>query len=532
MKLQCLPRMSPWPALIRPGRRKQKGATTLVTVFLYFIFSTLGLGMLYLTEVYLRMSAFKRNSVLLDYASENGVKHGLSHILGLFSQTAMPAPLSMEETDQLLESTRNQGLEAVEKILGQEAPLRTGQDWERLSWDSTIDFSFEKIEEKENYFKAFYTAFILSEGKIKNFKQKRESCLEASLGIIAGHIPVTSVPFLKENRPGQEQEEIPLETGDINLIPAKKSLIQPQIMSSAEGLLPHDASSLLQKALRVKFFNPLDLPLHILQRALGLEESDAPVPEGVYLIRDDLGLGGIYVQGDLEEVVLAIEEDFQVISLLHERECWVLRFNPRKIRTVFTTPEETQYFDLIPRGIIIVDGEIRSLGGGVMDPSGQAFLVTDEEIPSILNGVSLTIISPEKITISSHLIHQGMKWIDKVPYLKDSKSQLNLFVTGKDLFGESETQGKIVIDGDAPDELKIQASLTASGEGFSVEGERKSVHILGSIQAAGFSLNKNTVNLTFDERLQDDDFHLQDAPQTAKPILFLSLFRPLRWKES
>ncbi|MDH5467719.1 MAG: hypothetical protein OEY25_09905 [Candidatus Aminicenantes bacterium] len=532
MKLPCLPRMSPWPPPARAAKRKQRGATTLVTVFLYFIFSTLGLGMLYLTEVYLRLSAYKRNVVLLDCASENGVKYGLSHLLNLLSQSASPALLSPEEADELLERTRNQGVEVVEKILGQEIPLRTSQGWERLSWNSTADFTFEKIEEKESYFKAFYTAFILSEGKIKNFKQKRESCLEASLGIIAGHIPITSIPFLKEEKPGPGQEENPLETDGITFTPAKKNLIQPQIMLSEGDLLPRDARSQLQKALKVKFFDPLALPLHILRRALGLEESGAPVPEGVYLIRDDLGLGGIYVQGDLEEMVLAIEEDFQVVSLRNQQGCWVLRFNPRKIKTVFTTPEETQYFDLIPRGIIIVDGEIRSLGGGIIDPSGQALLITDEEIPSILNGVNLTIISPDKITISSHLIHQGMKWIDKVPYLKDSKSQLSLFVTGKDLFGESEREGKIVIDGDAPEELKIQASLTASGEGFSVEGERKSVHILGSIQAAGFSPNKNAINLTCDERLQDDDFYLQDAPQTAKPILFLSFFKPLRWKES
>jgi hypothetical protein len=524
--------MSPWPLPARPDKRKQRGATTLVTVFLYFIFSTLGLGMLYLSEVYLRLSACKRNAVLLDCASESGVKYGLSHLLSLLSQSASPDFLSPEEEDELLERTRNQGLEAVEKVLGQEVPLRTSQDWERLSWTSTTDFALEKLEEKESYFKAFYTAFILSEGKIKNFKQKRESCLEASLGITAGHIPITSIPFLKEKKPGPEQEEDPLEADDITFMLAKKNLIQPQIMLTEEGLLPHDARSQLQKALRVKFFDPLDLPLHILRRALGLEESDAPVPEGVYLIRDDLGLGGIYVQGDLEEMVLAIEEDSQVVSLLHELGCWVLRFNPRKINTIFTTPEETLYFDLIPRGIIIVDGEIRSLGGGIMDPSGQAFRITDEEIPSILNGVNLTVISPDKITISSHLIHQGMKWIDKVPYLKDSNSQLNLFVTGKDIFGESEREGKIVIDGDAPEELKIQASLTASGQGFSIEGERKSVHILGSIQAAGFSLNKNSINLTFDERLQNDDFHLQDAPQTAKPILFLSFFKPQRWKES
>ncbi len=531
MKLPFLPRTSPWPPPASPDIRKQRGTTTLITVFLYFIFSTLGLGMLYLTEVFLRLSAYKRNAVLLDCASENGVKYCLSHLLSLISQSASPHLLSPEEADELLQRTRNQSLEAVEKVLGMEIPFRTGQGWERLSWTSTADFALEKIEEKESYFKAYYTAFILSDGKIKNFKQKKQSCLEARLGITAGRIPVTSIPFLKEKNPGPGQEVEPLETDDITFTPAKNNLIQPQIMLSEEDLLPSDARSQLQKALRVKFFDPLDLPLYILRRALGLEESDAPVPEGVYLIRDDLGLGGIYVQGDLEEMVLAIEEDFQVVSLRNQQGCWVLKFNPRKSKTVFTTPEETQYFDLIPRGIIIVNGEICSLGGGVMDPSSQAFQTTEEEIPSILNGVNLTIISPDKITISSHLIHQGMKWIDKVPYLKDSKSQLNLFVTGKEFFGESEREGKIVIDGDAPEELKLQASLTASGEGFSVKGERKSVHILGSIQAAGLSLNRNEINLTFDERLQDDDFHLQDAPQTAKPILFLSFFKPLRWKE-
>lgn len=531
MKLPFLPRMSPWLPPVRPDKRKQRGATTLVTVFLYFIFSTLGLGMLYLTEVYLRLSACKKNAVLLDCASENGVKYGLSHLLSLLSQSGSPWLLSPEEADELLQRTRNQGLEAVEKVLGREIPIRTGQGWERLSWTSTSDFAFEKIEEKESYFKAYYTAFILSEGKIKNFKQKKQSCLEAWLGITAGRIPVTSIPFLKDKKLGQGQEEEPLETDDITFMPAKNNLIQPQITLSEEGVLPGDARPQLQKALRIKFLDPLNLPLHILRRALGLEESDAPVPEGVYLIRDDLGLGGIYVQGDLEEMVLAIEEDFQVVSLHNQQGCWVLKFNPRKSKTVFTTPEETRYYDLIPRGIIIVNGEICSLGGGVMDPSSQAFQITEEEIPSILNGVNLTIISPDKITISSHLIHQGMKWIDKVPYLKDSKSQLNLFVTGKDLFGEAEREGKIVIDGDAPDELKIQASLTASGGGFSVEGEQKSVHILGSVQAAGLFLNKNAVNLTYDERLQDDDFHLQNAPQTTKPILFLSFFKPLRWKE-
>jgi hypothetical protein len=41
---------------------------TLVSVFLFIAFSTLGLGMIYMSQVYLKMSAFKKNSLVLDYA--------------------------------------------------------------------------------------------------------------------------------------------------------------------------------------------------------------------------------------------------------------------------------------------------------------------------------------------------------------------------------------------------------------------------------------------------------------------------------
>ena len=531
MKLPYSRKTLRWPTAVNRKKAKKKGATSLISVFLFILFSTLGLSMLYFTGIYLRVSAYKKNSTLLEYASENGIKQGFHHLLGLLAQVRDLSPLTPEELEAFRVDTLNQGSGIAEELIGQTIPLQTEKDWENLNWQSTTDLVLERIEENDTCFNAIYTARILSEGKIDNFKPVRASSLEASLGILAGRLPLPSIPLLVDKKLDAEQKDNFTEENDITLIPSRRNSLPPRPAHSEGDLIPGDALPQLQKALNIKLFSPFDLSNRVLRGALGLEESDEPVPEAVYLIEDDLGLGGIYVQGDLEEMVLAIEEQYQVVSFLSEQGCWVLKFSPRKSKTVFITPEETRHFDLSPRGIIIVNGKILSFGGGIVDPFGRAVLVTEEEIPSILQGVILTIISSDRITLSSHLIHQGVKWLGEIPYVKYSKSQLNLFVTGQDFLEEGGKDGKIIISEDSPQDLKIQASLTACGKGFSIEGRSQTVHILGSLQASDYESNDNALRLTFDERLAEMNELIQDAPQTIKPVLFLSHFMPLEWKE-
>ena len=50
-----------WQPCIDQKRKTRKGAMTLVSVFLFFIFSTLGLSMLYFSQIYLKLSAYKKN---------------------------------------------------------------------------------------------------------------------------------------------------------------------------------------------------------------------------------------------------------------------------------------------------------------------------------------------------------------------------------------------------------------------------------------------------------------------------------------
>jgi hypothetical protein len=180
--------------------------------------------------------------------------------------------------------------------------------------------------------------------------------------------------------------------------------------------------------------------------------------------------------------------------------------------------------------MILVNGEIASLSaaevgaGDVLTPAGE------EEIPCILDGVSLTIVSAAAVTIGSHLLHEGVKWMKDVPYLKDRTSQLVVYAGGRDLIDGSGRDGRIIIGPGAPEEAKIQASLTAA-DGFVVEGGSKSVVLSGGLQTSALSLGENRLKIAPDERLTADALPPAPGPAAAEPVLFILSIRPLAWTE-
>ncbi len=529
MRCPYFPKIWSWST---PDRQRKKGVISLIAVFVFFVFSVLGLGLLYLSQIHLKFSGYKKNSVLLDYSSENGIKQSLHDLIDTLSNTFSPSIISPKNLDDIKQNARKNESRLVNRLLDTQTPILHSDSWQNLSWQSSTEFSLEKIEDEDDYLLATYKTRILSEGRIKNFRPKRETSFLGRMDILAGNIPLIQIPLLIDNKPSSEQRRKFLKKHKIEISTSGNSLLPSRIAFSEEKLLPKSAVPQLEKALNIKIFYPQDLSSPKLRVALGLEESAEPVPEGVYLIKDDLGLGGIFVQGDVEEIILAIEQDFQIITFLTELGRWILKFSPTKGKTIFSTPTETLYYNLIPRGIIIVNGKIKSLGGGVVYPSGDIHLLEEEEIPSILQGVNLSIVSSDEITLSSHLLHQGLTWQEGVPYLKNSKSQLMIFAAGQDIIDGSEKEGKIVINTDSADEIKIQASLTASGKGVSLEGPGKTVNILGSVQATELESNGKHLKIAFDERLQEEPQLVIDAPKTQKPVLYLASFYPLEWRES
>jgi hypothetical protein len=287
---------------------------------------------------------------------------------------------------------------------------------------------------------------------------------------------------------------------------------------AAAAVLPSDPEPLLKKALQVKLFSPDRLTRAEVRSALGLEMVDEPVPEGVYLVRNSNGLGGVYVQGDLERIILAIEDGWQDVFFTQAGATWCLKFKPMPARTVFRSPAGSEEFDGAPLGIIMVAGRVGSLGGGTVDAAGIPALQTGDPVPSVLRGVSLTIVASGEVEISSHLVQEGVRWTDSIPYLKDSTSRLSVWAGGN-LSMNSASQ-----------ELHVQASLT-SGETISLAGTGRSAVIAGGLQARGFELGSNRMKIVPDERALSPDLASGDGPRTAVPLLLALSLRPLQWNE-
>jgi len=529
MKYPSSPKTWLWLLFANLKKRTPKGVMTLIAAFVFFVFSAIGLSLIYLSQIHLRISAFQKKCTLLEYSSENGIKQGFNHFLSLVSQAPSPYVLSPEELNHLRENAQK-GI-ILEEFLGLKQPILISGNWENLSWESRVIWLSEKIIEKEVYFKTIYDVFFASEGMINSFELKRKTRLSARLHILGGQIPLSFLPFLIDKKLKPEEKFNFSDKNKISLSSSIQSQLEPKISFSEEHLIPDRADVELGKALKMKLFSPQNLSTAELRGILGLDESEEPVPDGVYLIKDNSGLGGIYVQGDVEAMILAIEQKFQVISFHTQQGKWVLKFSPSKGKTFFTSPVETIFYDLIPLGIIIINGKVKSLGGGVVSSSGEVILAKDEEVPSVLRGAQLTIISSDKITLSSHLILQGVKWQDGIPYVKDSDSRLTIFSTGKDFWDNTMNEGGIAVEKSSPGEIKLQGSLIASGKGFAVEGEGKKVQILGSLQATDYSAGDNSLSMTLDERPQVEDNFLENIPLTTKPVLFISYFKALEWEE-
>ena len=522
-----------WPRFLRKNEKKRKGALTLISVFLFVIFSTLGLGMLSLTQAYLKTSAYRKNSMLLEYASENGIKQGYDHLHGLLSLASSPILLTETKVSELLNDSLNNGNSAIQNVLGCELPFAVSDSWERLAWESLTDFQLRKLREDQEYFFVQYKGRIASTGRLLGFKPEKKSFLDSELGVLAGHIPLPAIPFLLDKSMTSEQQRTFFEENNIQMIPSERVQLPAPFAFSEGGLLPQQAVQQLAKALKIEIFHPEDLSASKLRIALGLDRNNEPVPDGVYLIQDDLGLGGVYVQGDLDEMILAIQNNSQIILFRQKQDIWILNFNPTEGITSFTSPVGIKSFDQVPVGIIIVNGKILSLGGGYEDGQGRILMAVQEEVPCVLQGVNLTVVCSDEITLSSHLIYEGVRWMEGIPYLKDSESQLIIHAVGQDFVDGEEKKGEIVIDENSPDQLKVHASMTASGDGVTVLGQNKEVQLFGSIQASELALNENEINIKFDDRfcLPSDNI-FDNVPLTENPVLYISYFKTTVWREN
>jgi len=511
----------------------EKGAITLISAFMVFIFTALGLTTLVLTQIHLKLTQYRKNSVLMDYASENGIKQGFDQVLSLLSQQTQPLPLSQEEFTDLNQDALKSGKQLIRLLLSVGTPIEIKDQWEHMSWTCQTSFLKTSYNNYTSYFTCEYEVQFSSQGKVYDYPPSRTKILFGSMKTFTGNIPLSALPLLKDRNANRISKNDFLEKNQISVFPSSQNRVIPAVYLSEKELIPDEASQQIKEAMNIKTFKPQDLSNKKLRQILGLEIKDEPVPDGVYLIKDDLGLGGLFIQGDIEEMILAVEHDFQIIQITQEEKIWILKFSPKKDETTFITPSSKDSYDLTPKGIVIINGGIESLGGGWMSASGDIQrLEGEEKAPSLLKSVNLTFISSKEIVITDHIIHEGVQWIDSVPYVKDSQSQLNIFAGGNSLTEKQNRTGGITIDNQFSKDLKIQASLTTSTGEFSIQGKNKTVNILGSVHSSRFSTHLNNLNLFQDNRSMAEESLFLNSPKTKAPVLYIADLKFSEWIEN
>jgi hypothetical protein len=509
----------------------KRGSILIVTAFLFLAFGTFALGLIFLTRIHLKIGGHEKHSRLLDYGSENGIKEGFHYFVSAIAELPFPALLTEEKYAELRDDAQRSGILLAEEAAGLRFPVQLQSQEEQMIWRSRTECLLQDIVDRERFVLARFVLPVQSEGRLRGIPFIRSSSLDLKVTVLAGQVPLSSIPFLLDKNLPQEERGNFEEKNDIAFLPSSREILPARVSFADTSLIPQDATPLLEKALDIEIFRPQDISAARLRSVLGLEESPEPVPEGVYLIRNDLGLGGVYIEGDVQEMVAAIEDSFQVMAFRMDSGTWTLKFSPSQSQTIFLTPEREETFDLVPLGLIIIDGEVLSLGGGQVEESGDVRIVSDREVPSLLPGVNLTLVASGKITITSHLLQQGLTWQDGIPYVKSEQTQLIIFSTGQDLWSDEDREGGIVISEDAPQELKVQADLTAGGEGIRVEGVDKTLRLLGSVQTKEYVSSGRRLELTPWVPSIDGNGRPIYGPQAMQPVLFISQFNTAAWKE-
>ncbi|MBP6909297.1 MAG: hypothetical protein KBC18_02595 [Candidatus Saccharicenans sp.] len=510
---------------IPPGH-KEAGSAMMVCILVMAIFTSLGLGWLISSQIFLQVEGSRKLNRLALYAAENGLKASLEsmsdHLQSSFS--------GQEITEEDFQSLRSRLLSGENLLTGSDLneiveAEESYDDFSQMTWQVSASVEKTGLEDFEQYLKSTCGLIIDSTGRVQDFGGKRSEEVIASLTFYAGHLPLDRLSA------AIEAGGLPEEGRDqINIIPSNPgSLENDQPLTLSQGTIPDNALPLVSRGLKI--LKPDALPRWLLRQALGLPAEDEPVPDGVYLIRDDLGPGGVFVEGDLSQLLLGIETDWQIIQFQQEEKTWQIKFNPGSQKINFITPDGQidENGLLIP--LIMINGQVENLACGQPGSDGLLVLSAAEEALSILSGCHLTIVSAGRINITTSLKAQGLEWKEGIPYLRQPDSPLTIWSTGKNFETEEQLDGGINLLSPGNDPMTIAGNLVAGGEGLKIDSGSVKVQIAGSLAAT--RINPGESQLTVFTGLQTGS----PADNTGKlnifsnkPLIHLNEFKIIEWR--
>jgi len=512
------------------GRRKggakttlRKGSAMMVCLLLLSLFVTLGLGLLLNSQIFFEVQGIRKINRLSSYAAENGIKQSLEKMENKIEELCSETEIEESFFQQLKNQLESGKLDFINLLLT-EAVYQSINEFSRMSWKTTATGQIYELENYENYLKAILEIDIGSSGQIQGFNGEKREVAALFLSLYAGHLPLNQIALAVEKTGFKE------ETRDkLKIISTIKNNLLPQNPTILSGtFIPENALPLISKGLKI--LKPDRLPNWLLRQALGLEPVNEPVPDGVYLIKDNLGLGGIYVQGPLNELLLGVDGRYQLVQFTQEENRWLLKFDPYQAKTYFYSPQASESFDSLPVPVIMVNGKIESLASGKVNADGY-LTASENDLPAFCSGVKLTLVCSGKINITSNLISEGLEWRNGLPYFRSKQSQFIIWSTGKDFQSEELTDGGINLINSSIQNLIISASLIGGGTGIKIDNTITETKIIGSLAANNLNLNSSQVRIFKSGEKEEENGSEADLQvYSERPLFLLNDFRIKEWR--
>ena len=502
------------------------GSALMVCLLIMAVFLTLGMGLLINSRLFLQTHGFRKLSRLSSYAAENGLKEAWSR-MQVRAAEAFYEPEIKAETWLAIKQAPEKSLLAALQPLLEAASFKTQDEFSGMSWEAAASASLSELYSDEHYLKATFGFNIEATGQVQGPGGLRSERVKSELVLLAGHLPLNQVPAVVK-KDGLE----PAAATRIKIRPLlPENLPLPQIKTVSERLIPGEALPLLARGLKI--LKPASLPNWLLRQALGLEPGNDPIPEGVHLVQDSLGPGGIYVQGDLDLLSLGIDSGSQVIQFQQKESRWLLRFNPATARSSFLSPSGNQDFNELPIPLVMVNGKVLSLRSGCPGSDGYLEGDTENGCPAFLSGVKITIVCSGRLDVASNLYSDGLEWKEGLPYLKSRQSQLIIWSTGQDFQSDQLTDGGINLVSGSDQKRIIEASLIAGGQGLKADLPGEKLELIGSLAATTINPGRTELNLFYLPAAGPPSPSEPDLQVYSEiPLLHLSHLRILEWRST
>ncbi len=518
--------MSFFSILKMPLKNHDSGSALVVCLLVMAIFTSLGLGWLTSSQIFLQVEGSRKLNRLTLLAAENGLKVSLELINEHLQQSCSGQEIDEDAfqrlRDRLLSDETLLAGSDLDKII---EAKESYDDFSQMTWQVSTSIENAGLEDFEQYLRSTCRLIIDATGRVQGFTGQRSEEVVALLTFYTGHLPLDRLSA------AIEAGGLPEEGRDqINIIPSNPASIKnDQPLTLSQGTIPDNALPLISRGLKI--LKPDALPDWLLRQALGLPPGNEPVPDGVYLIRDDLGPGGVFVEGDLTQLLLGIETDWQIIQFHQEEKTWQIKFNPPSQKINFITPDGQIDDDGLLIPLIMINGQVKNLACG--QPGQDGFLIpsSEEETLSILSDCRLTIVSAGEINITTSLKAQGLEWKEGIPYLRQPDSPLTIWSTGKDFQTEEQVDGGINLLSQENNPMTIAGNLVAGGEGLKIDSKRGEVQVAGSLAATRINPGDNQLTVFTGLQtgsLEDDTGGLNIY--SDKPLIHLNEFKIIEWR--